>query len=138
MFRDFEEKLGKNGIRPTAMRLLVMEALAGRESAVSLSDLERSFEKSDRVTLYRTLKTFQEHKMIHSIDDGSGAPKYALCEDDCECDIQGDLHVHFHCRVCNETICLPKNKIPEITLPQRFIPEEANLVIRGICKNCNA
>jgi len=138
MKRDFEARLKQSGIRPTAMRILALEALAGSESAVSLSDLEKSFEKSDRVTLYRTLKTFHEHKLIHCIDDGSGAPKYALCEDDCECDIQNDLHVHFHCRVCNETVCLRKYKIPAFELPQNFIAEDANLVVRGICEKCRA
>lgn len=118
------------------MRLLVLEALSGQKAATSLSDLEKFFEKSDRVTLFRTLKTFQENGLVHGIDDGTGVPKYALCEEGCECDIKTDLHVHFHCRICNETFCLPKYKIPEIDLPEEFRPEEANLVVKGICGKC--
>lgn len=136
MIKGLETKLERKGIRPTAMRLLVLEALSSQESATSLSDLEKSFEKSDRVTLYRTLKTFHESKLIHSIDDGTGAPKYALCEEGCECAVERDLHVHFHCRVCNETFCLTKYKIPEIELPGNFTPEEANLVVKGVCAKC--
>ncbi|WP_217652330.1 Fur family transcriptional regulator [Sinomicrobium oceani] len=136
--KELEIKLKQKGIRPTAMRLLVLEALSGQEAAVSLSDLEEVFEKSDRVTLYRTLKTFQENGLVHSIDDGTGAPKYALCEEGCECNIEQDLHVHFHCRMCRETFCLPKYKIPDIDLPGEFIPEEANLVVKGVCGKCSA
>ena len=138
MIKELEIKLKQKGIRPTAMRLLVLETLSGLEAAVSLSDLEEVFEKSDRVTLYRTLKTFQENGLVHSIDDGTGAPKYALCEEGCECNIEQDLHVHFHCRICRETFCLPKYKIPDIDLPGEFIPEEANLVVKGVCGKCSA
>uniref|UniRef100_UPI00404844B3 Fur family transcriptional regulator n=1 Tax=Roseivirga sp. TaxID=1964215 RepID=UPI00404844B3 len=136
MIKELEIKLKNRGIRPTAMRLLVLEALTAQETAISLSDLEKTFEKSDRITLYRTLKTFQENSLVHSIDDGTGAPKYALCEEGCECDIERDLHVHFHCKVCSETFCLPKYKIPDIKLPANFKAEEANLVVKGICGKC--
>ena len=134
---QLENKLNNKSIRPTAMRLLVLEAMTNQQAAVSLSDLEKQFEKSDRITLYRTLKTFQEKGIVHSIDDGTGAPKYALCEDDCSCDIDRDLHVHFHCKVCSETFCLPKYKIPEINLPAKFQAEEANLVVKGVCSLCS-
>ena len=136
MRKEFEIRLTEKNIRPTAMRLLVLETLSGQKTAISLSDIEKTFEKSDRITLYRTLKTFQENSLVHSVDDGTGAPKYALCEKDCKCDIERDLHVHFHCKTCNETFCLPKYKIPEISLPEKFISEEANLVVKGICSKC--
>ncbi|MGK7392860.1 MAG: Fur family transcriptional regulator [Candidatus Cyclobacteriaceae bacterium M2_1C_046] len=131
-----EEKLTGKNIRPTAMRLLVLKELLNQTTAVSLTDLENLFQKSDRVTLYRTLKTFQENGLVHSIDDGTGATKYALCEDDCECDIERDLHLHFHCTKCQSTYCLQKYKIPAITLPSQFKAEEANLVVKGICSSC--
>lgn len=136
MVKELENKLNEKAIRPTAMRLLVLQALSGQEAAFSLSDLENAFDKSDRVTLFRTLKTFQENGLVHSIDDGTGAPKYALCQEGCECSIEHDLHVHFHCRICSETFCLPKYKIPEINLPDTFRGEEANLVVKGVCGKC--
>ena len=136
MIKDFEIRLNEKNIRPTAMRLLVLETLDGQKATISLSDIEKSFEKSDRITLYRTMKTFKENGLVHSIDDGTGTPKYALCEEGCNCEMERDLHVHFHCKVCNETFCLPKHKIPEIELPEKFIPEEANLVVKGVCGKC--
>lgn len=135
--KDLEIRLSSNNIRPTAMRLLVLEVLNAQQTTVSLSDLENTFEKSDRITLYRTIKTFQEKGLVHSIDDGTGAPKYALCEEGCNCEIERDLHVHFHCRKCGETYCLPKYKIPDIALPEKFIPEEASLVVKGVCGKCS-
>lgn len=132
-----EAKLQQKNIRPTAMRLLVLKQLSLQRAATSLSELEKSFEKSDRVTLYRTLKTFHEKGLVHTIDDGSGAPKYALCEEGCECILDKDMHVHFHCKVCTETFCLTNFKIPKIRLPLAFTAEEASMVVKGTCARCS-
>jgi len=70
-------------VRPTAMRLLVMRYLLDKKVAASLSDIEAHFDNSERTTLYRTLKTFEEHGIVHQIDDGTGIAKYALCEPHC-------------------------------------------------------
>lgn len=137
MKQEFEQTLLEKNIRPTTMRLLVLEVLSRQSNAIGLTELEKLFERSDRITLYRTLKTFQENGLVHSIDDGTGAPKYALCEIGCECDVDRDLHVHFHCRICTETFCLPKYKIPPLALPEKFKAEEANLVVKGICSKCD-
>ena len=42
MIKELENKLKQKDIRPTAMRLLVLEALFGQEAAISLSDLEKA------------------------------------------------------------------------------------------------
>ena len=136
MKEALEDKLEMKNIKPTAMRLLVLQFLKDQKATISLTELEKSFENSDRITLYRTLKTFQKKGLVHIIDDGTGAPKYALCEEGCNCDIERDLHVHFHCRVCSGTFCLPKYKVPEIDLPEKFRPEEASLVVKGVCGKC--
>ena len=111
---------------------VIMNSLGG-----DATDLYEAFEKSDRTTLYRTLKVFEENSMVHSIDDGTGVPKYALCEEGCKCEIERDLHLHFHCRVCGETKCLTSYKIPEIVLPPNHQAEEANLMVKGVCSQCS-
>ena len=128
--------LERRKIKPTAMRLLVLEFLLKNDHALSLKDLEAGMESTDRVTLFRTLKTFEEHKIIHSIDDGTGSVKYAICNDSCECDYPQDIHIHFYCKVCNETQCLPKVKVPPMSLPNGFAAQEANVVIKGVCGKC--
>lgn len=124
-------------IRVTAMRLLIYKFLAEKETAVTLSDIETAFEKADRTTLYRTVKTFEEKDIVHQIDDGTGITKYALCEQGCNCDIKTDLHLHFHCNNCNATTCLTDHKIPQIKVPNGFVSEYVNLVVKGICDRCS-
>ncbi|QFZ54874.1 transcriptional repressor [Oceanihabitans sp. IOP_32] len=129
--------LESKGIRPTAMRLMTYKRLAELEVAISLGDLEKDFKVSERSTLFRTIKTFEEKGIVHQIEDGTGVIKYALCEENCECEVGNDLHLHFHCNNCNETVCLTEHKIPHISLPDGYITEDINLVVKGICEKCS-
>ena len=130
------QKLETRDIKPTAMRLLVLKKLVESGAAISLSDLEAKLEHADKTTLYRTLKTFESKNLIHSIDDGTGSVKYALCEEGCECEPQ-DQHLHFHCISCSETFCLTKSKIPETNIPAGFKASSASIVYKGVCPNCS-
>jgi Fur family transcriptional regulator, ferric uptake regulator len=136
MIKELENRLYAKQIRPTAMRLLVLEILQKQISAMSLNDLEAAFDRADRITLYRTLKTFEEKGVVHQITDGNGAVKYALCEDSCVPEHHHDLHVHFYCNSCKETYCLPKSRVPAVQLPEDFQAEEVNLLVKGVCKRC--
>ncbi|MBU2996699.1 transcriptional repressor [Cellulophaga baltica] len=132
-----EQFLEQKNIRPTAMRILVYQFLDTKEIAVGLTAIEHAFDKAERTTLYRTLKTFEEKGVVHQIDDGTGTTKYALCEAGCNCDVEQDLHLHFHCTKCNETTCLTDHKIQPMNLPDNFTAEDVNLVVKGICDKCN-
>lgn len=136
MQTEIDLKLLNKNVRPTAMRQLVVKALMEHNKAISLPELEQKFEKADKATLYRTLKTFQENKLIHTIDDGSGSVKYALCEDSCTCQ-PNELHIHFLCQKCGQTYCFKDMPVPIPLLPGGFNFENANFVIKGTCSKCN-
>ena len=134
---EIEKRLNDHNVRPTAMRILIYKYLAQQEIAKALLDVENAFAKAERSTIFRTLKTFEENGIVHQIDDGSGITKYALCEQGCNCEIEQDLHLHFRCSNCNETICLTEHKIPHINLPDGYVAEDVNLVVTGICEKCS-
>lgn len=134
--KEIDDHLHKRNIKPTAMRELVLKVLTEQNVAISLADLEHKFDNADKTTLYRTLKTFEENKLIHSIDDGTGSVKYALCRETCQCHPE-DLHVHFLCTKCKQTYCLNDIFIPSFDLPMNFKLETINMVVKGICSNCN-
>ena len=135
--KEIEKRLNDNGVRPTAMRILIYKYMAEKEIAVALTDIENAFAKADRTTLYRTLKTFEQKGIVHQIDDGTHISKFALCEPGCNCELEQDLHLHFHCTNCDETVCLTEQKIPHINLPDGYVAEDANLVLKGICEKCS-
>ena len=51
-----EEILNKKEVRITPMRQLLLEFFLEKNNTLGLSELEKAFPKSDRITIYRTLK----------------------------------------------------------------------------------
>lgn len=134
--KELEQRLIAKQIKPTAMRLVVLDFLLGQAAAQSLTDMELKMDRTDRVTLYRTIRTFEENGLVHRIEDGSGHTKFALCASGCDVAGHHDLHLHFYCTICKETHCLPKTMIPEINLPTGYQSLETQLVVKGICGSC--
>jgi Fur family ferric uptake transcriptional regulator len=133
---EIAHRLKAKEIQPTAMRMLVLNHLQEQQAAITLTDLEKGLAPADRITIYRTLKTFEEKGVVHAVEDGTGATKYALCMEECNVECHHDLHVHFYCQLCKETICLPKTSVPEVTLPVDYQPESFSLLVKGRCPNC--
>ncbi|MBG8555881.1 Fur family transcriptional regulator [Hymenobacter guriensis] len=136
MVHPLEETLIARQIAPTPMRLLVLDVLQRHPAALSLADVELLLEHADRITVHRTLKTFTEKGLVHRIEDGSGAVKFALCEPQCTPEQHHDLHVHFFCTRCRETSCLPTVAVPTIALPAAYQVQETSLVMKGLCAGC--
>ncbi|PKD44440.1 Fur family transcriptional regulator [Rhodohalobacter barkolensis] len=131
-------QLQNRKIQPTSMRLMVLNFLVKNEAAVSLTLLENHFTRSDRTTLYRTLRTFEEKGLVHRIDDAGDSTKYALCPAECTCSYPDDTHLHFFCTDCEKTFCFRDLNIPNFSLPEQFIPKKGNFVISGFCPSCAA
>lgn len=134
--KKLEERLIARNIKPTAVRLLIFKAMLDYPKAFSLSALESMLGTVDKSTLFRTITLFHENLLIHSIDDGSGSIKYSVCSDNCMCSV-GELHVHFNCSRCNETFCLESIPIPSVQLPEKFLLESVNFVMKGLCDKCS-
>ncbi len=133
--QEIEKKLESRNIKPTTMRTLVYKELVDSGKALSLGDLEELFDKVERSTIFRALKSFQENFIVHKIEDGTGSVKYAVCDDDCTCTLN-DLHVHFFCKRCGRTQCLKEIPIPDVNLPDDYIYENAQFIISGVCPYC--
>lgn len=88
------EDIGAERHKPTAIRMLVLKAMMETEQAVSLLDLENKLDTVDKSTIFRTITLFVSHHLAHSVDDGTGSLKYAVCDSECTCAVK-DLHTHF-------------------------------------------
>lgn len=138
---ELERTLESRGIKPTAMRLLILRTMKEMNCAVSVSDLENKLVTVDKSTIFRTLTLFLGHHLVHCIEDGSGQMKYAVCAEDCHCgeDIHvglSGLHTHFYCERCQRTFCLRGLPIPEVNLPEGFHLHSANYILKGLCPDC--
>jgi Fur family ferric uptake transcriptional regulator len=90
----------------------------------------------DRVTIYRTLQTFVDKGIIHTIPTADNSIMYALCKETCSEGHHHDDHVHFLCEECGTTYCLDNVTIPQVTIPKGFSVHQTNVLVNGICKNC--
>lgn len=124
-------------LRSTPSRAAILDAFLTHNYALSHSDLEKEVPANfDRVTVYRTLKTFLDRGLIHKVLDDEGGMKYALCNEACTSAHHHHDHVHFKCIQCGQTNCL-QVEIPEIKLPKGYQAGDVNLLIQGVCGNCS-
>ncbi len=129
--------LHKAGLRVTKTRQAVLDELVSAgEQAISSAEIEQNLSGIDRITLYRILKVYEEKGLIHSVADGTGKTKYALCHEECSDGSHQHDHLHFHCRICNSTTCLEQNLPSAIQVPSGYLVEDIQLILSGICKDC--
>jgi Fur family ferric uptake transcriptional regulator len=132
-----EDKLKTHSLRLTDHRKNILNFFIKNPFALSQSFFEEKLSGScDRITIYRTLRSFLKTGIIHKVLDDSGNIKYALCNENCLPEHHHE-HVHFKCERCQRTICLQDVAIPELNLPEGFDGNEISLLVTGICERCS-
>lgn len=132
-----KEILKRNNLSVTGSREKILSLFFDQTGALAHGDIEkRAGEKFDRVTVYRTLQTFVEKGIIHTIPTADNSIRYALCKDDCSEGHHHDHHVHFVCTKCNTTYCLDDVVAPEIKLPKGYTASHIEVLAQGVCKEC--
>lgn len=128
--------LEHKGVKPTINRILVYSTLAQLNRPVSLRDLENEMLNLDKSSIFRVLTLFAEYDVVHAFEDGRGVVHYELCHHtDGECN-HSDGHLHFYCETCQQSFCLEDTPLPEIHLPEGFVPHSISFVIKGECPRC--
>lgn len=138
MKQEASEILKNSKLSITENRVRILSYFLEKKNALAHADIEKmSADTIDRVTVYRTLQTFTEKGIIHSIPTPDNSILYALCKDACEAGHHHDNHVHFICDQCLSTYCLEKVLIPPIKLPPGFNIAKTDMVISGVCNKCS-
>jgi len=145
MTRQVQEKtevqvnklLHRNNLSVTGSRIKILQLFLEHSGALAHGDIEKKAgEKFDRVTVYRTLQTFVDKGIIHTIPTADNSIRYALCKDECSEGHHHDHHIHFVCNNCHNTYCLDDVVTPEIKLPKGYFAAHVEVVVEGICRNC--
>ena len=131
---DFIALIERHDIKPTANRIIVAKALANDSRSLTMAELEDRIGSIDKSGIFRTLTLFKKHHLVHTLEDSEGV-RYELCHSHDHA-IDNDMHVHFHCEQCGETVCLEELAIPEVPLPEGYEMQSANFVIKGRCPKC--
>ena len=132
--KDYLALLAKREIQPTAIRILVLQAMLKAGRSVSLLDLENMLDTVDKSSIFRTITLFLSHHLIHSIDDGTGSFKYAVCK----LLLRSQRPAHsFSLRELQQDILLPEYPYTGSTSTGRIYAEQHQLcterALSGMC-----
>lgn len=130
-----ESILKRRGLRITDCRLDVLDFFIVTDYAISTRELEDNFGQYDRV-LYRTLNSFVENGVIHSIPDDSGFARYGVCHETCSPKDHQHNHVHFKCLDCGSIECIQDYPTPEVKL-SGYSVASSELILNRKCQTDN-
>jgi Fur family transcriptional regulator, ferric uptake regulator len=135
--QQIQQLLKRNQLSITDSRSKILGLFLQQNGALAHADIEKKSGASfDRVTVYRTLQTFVEKGIIHTIPTADNSILYALCKDECTEGHHHDHHVHFVCSKCSNTICLDDIVVPDVKLPAGYQATQVEVVVNGVCKDC--
>jgi len=134
--RDLSEGMAARGRRPTAQRLVVLEALRGAKRTVTAPELFDQLREDNpligRATVFRTLDSLVDAGLAQRFERPGHVYAYAACS--------SAHHHHLVCTVCNTTIEIDEAALGMLTreLESRhgFTVHHATLDFYGLCERC--
>lgn len=130
--------LKEKNLRFTNVRNEVLSIFEKRNYALSYYDLEKELNSHfDMATIYRTLNTFVENKIIHQIPLDSKTAYYALNNNLEETETSRKEHIHFVCKDCCRTFCLDDVLVKDIKIKKNFHLQSLKIIAEGICDLCS-
>jgi Fur family ferric uptake transcriptional regulator len=136
--QEMKQLLKPFGLKLTLPRLKLLEIFSSYDKAITAVELlaltNRIF---DKVTVYRTLKSFEDIGIIHRILGANSSPSFALSAHDVCSEKSAKQHLHFSCIKCNGVYCLDDLSVPSVILPAMYEIHSLNMLVVGICRCCN-
>jgi Fur family ferric uptake transcriptional regulator len=131
------DELREKGLRMTPQRMMIIAAVENSNNHISAEEIySQVIEKYPDVnisTVYRTLDTLEELRLVTKTDLGDGRVRYHPAH-------KGHHH-HLVCRECGKIIDLDEKALAglqEILLQNyNFVADLRHLGIPGICVKCN-
>lgn len=131
--------LEKAGVKPTPVRMLVLEQMLVQQKSLSLTEIENLLYPADRTTIYRTLHTFVKNGIAHLIETAGTIPVYALCPEGCTHGTHIDSHPHFVCEMCGQITCCTDFifSLRQKSDSPHYEIHKTEMTLRGICPMCS-
>jgi Fe2+ or Zn2+ uptake regulation protein len=137
MDSELKQALRDRGQRVTPQRLLIHRAIRRLDRHATadevLDEVSETLPNASLPTVYATLDLFEELGIVRRVAAGEGAVLY---------DPRAETHHHLVCRRCRRVQDLeaPLDTAPAIRSARRggFQPQQAELVVRGLCADCAA
>jgi Fur family ferric uptake transcriptional regulator len=119
------------------VRLAVLKILADSGQPLGAPQiLERMPAGIDRVTLYRTLNTLTEKKLLHRVRGDDQIWRYGMGDFDAHA---RHAHAHFVCDKCGTVECLSEQPVPAKRSRVRagYRVDYSEVLVHGACPECS-
>jgi Fur family transcriptional regulator, ferric uptake regulator len=132
---EAKKRIRDLGLRVTAPRLAVLQAVAEAERPLSHAEVVERLESNvvlDRATVYRNLVALVGVKLLRVASHAGGICRYELATDD-----EHLAHPHFLCDDCGVVSCLPETEVvtPKKAKWSRSL-KQAEIQFVGRCPTC--
>jgi Fur family ferric uptake transcriptional regulator len=115
----------------TAARLIMLEIFLNSNEPLTYQDfLHHQSTSFDRITIFRTLKSFTAKKIIHRIPATDGMSRYLYQETPVL------IHSNFICDICKKIIPIEISELPKLKLPKGVQQQNIEIIIGGLCQSC--
>lgn len=143
-----ESILKTHALRRTPVRLGVLDVLAGNRHPLDATEIISKLPSHiDRVTVYRTLNTFVDKKIVHRVRGEDRSWRYAAGEPSGAGGLKhggGEAshhHAHFVCDDCGEVECLedaaiPRNFVKSMGVERAYKVTYPEVTLHGSCPRC--
>jgi Fur family ferric uptake transcriptional regulator len=135
-----DAQLKASGLKRTPMRVAVMELLGRATGPLAAPQvLEALPDTADTVTVYRTLNTLTDKKLLHRVRGDDRVWRYALSA---HAGRPRHDHAHFVCEECGSVECLrdmplPRRLLDQLTPRKQYRVTYSEVVMHGLCPRCN-
>lgn len=129
------EALREHGLRVSAARRLVLEALYGAEGPLSAERIAQGLEgrlpRSDLTSVYRNLETLEEVGLVRHVHLGHGPGLYALAAPE---------HEYLVCESCHAVRSVAREELDEVRAHVReqfgYEARFTHFPLVGLCPDC--
>jgi Fur family ferric uptake transcriptional regulator len=141
MMKNSDLLLRQAKLRRTPVRVGVIDVLQAAKAPLSAADILAGLAPgTDIVTVYRTLTTFANKKIVHRVHGDDNVWLFAL--GDVEKSAQ-HRHPHFACESCGKVECLHESLLPARFLQSMGVAPSytirySEVILHGQCPRCHA
>jgi Fe2+ or Zn2+ uptake regulation protein len=130
-------KLRERGLRVTPQRIVIHRALCSESRHMTaeqvLASVSEILPGTSLPTVYSTLELLEGLQLVRRVGTGNGAVVF---------DSRVEPHAHTVCRRCGAIADLEGSAAPDDVLRRAgasgFVPDHAQLVVWGLCRDCAA
>lgn len=130
--RQMITRLEEKGIQASYQRIKILEYLMKNRIHPTVDDVYKALKNEiptlSKTTVYNTLKTFVEKRIISLVTTEEDEQRY---------DYAGENHLHFKCKRCGALYdVFHKCEVLQRRQIQGHLIEEAHIYLIGVCKKC--